>query len=261
MSKNTSAMKDIPLGKMSVLPIAQREYREARVNRLVSRFDLDRVGYLIVSDRGSAFHIIDGQHRWRALSAFLGEGWEAQKVACKVYTGLSDADEAELFLAYNDTLTVTVSDKFRAAVTAGRELETTVTRVVKNQGLKISKSRASGGITAVGVLRKVLERSDELVLARSLRIIRDAYGEPGLESHVIDGMAHLCQRYNGSLDEQHAKEKLGNARGGVKGLLNRAAEIRLRTGNSLPISIAAASVDIINSGRGGAHKLPSWWAE
>lgn len=261
MSKHVSVMKDVPLGKMSVLPIAQREYREARVNRLVSRFDLDRIGFLIVSDRGSAFHIIDGQHRWRALGAFLGDGWETQKVQCKVYSGLTDADEAELFLAYNDTLTVTVSDKFRAAVTAGRELETAVVRVVKNQGLKISKSRTNGGITAVGILCKVLERSDELVLARSLRIIRDAYGEPGLESHVIDGMAHLCQRYNGSLDEEYAKEKLGGARGGVKGLLNRASEIRLRTGNSLPVCVAASAVDIINSGRGGGKKLPSWWAE
>lgn len=260
MSKVASAIKDVPLGKMSVLPIAQREYRIARVNRLVSHFDIDRIGFLIVSDRGGVFHIIDGQHRWRALAEFLGGGWEAQKVACKVYSGLSDQDEAELFLVYNDTLTVTVADKFKAAVTAGREVETTVTRVVKNQGLKIAKNRSSGAITAVGVLCKVLRRSDELVLARSLRIIRDAYGETGLDAPVIDGMAHLCQRYNGVLDEQHAKEKLGSARGGVKGLLNRASEIRLRTGNSLPLCIAAASVDIINSGR-GSKKLPSWWAE
>ncbi len=261
MSKFQSTTKEVLLGKMSVLPIAQREYKEWRVNRLLRKFDIDRLGYLIVSERGGAFHIIDGQHRWRALCAFLGDGWEQQKLKCIVHTGLTDADEADLFLSYNDKLTVTVSDKFNVAVTAGHDIETAVTRVVKNQGLKIGKNRKAGCITAVGVLCKILERSDEMVLGRSLRLIRDAYGDTGLESHVIDGMAHLCQRYNGSLDEQYAKEKLGNARGGVKGLLNRASEMRLRTGNSMPVCVAAASVDIINSGRGGHKKLPSWWAE
>lgn len=261
MSKYAHTLKEVPLGKMTVLPIAQREYRQHRVDHLLRKFDVNKLGYIVVSERDGSYHIIEGQHRWRALCAFLGEGWEQQKLKCIVHSGLNDADEAEMFLSLNDKLTVSVADKFNAAVTAGRPTETAVVRVVKNQGLKIGKHRTSGAITAVGVLCKVLERSDEMVLGRSLRIIRDAYGETGLESHVIDGMSHLCLRYNGSLDEQHAKEKLGNARGGVKGLLNRAADLRLRTGNSLPICIAASAVDIINSGRGGGKKIPSWWAE
>lgn len=254
MSKYASTIKDIALGKMTVLPTAQREFNQDRVNELLREFDVDLINRIVVSERNGSYHIIDGQHRWRALQDFLGTGWETQKIPCVVHTGLNDKDEAELFLKYNNTLTVRVVDKFLVGVTAERELETTVARVVKNQGLKISKNRNSGGISAVGVLRKVLVRSDERVLGRALRIIRDAFGDSGLDAPVIDGMGHLCQRYNGSLDEQYAKEKLGAARGGVKGLTNRAVELKLRTGNSLPVCVAAAAVDIINSGRGGHAK-------
>lgn len=261
MSKYASTIKDVPLGKMTVLPTAQRDFNQDRVNALLREFDVDLVNRLVVSDRDGSFHLIDGQHRWRALQDFLGPGWETQKVPCVVHTGLTDKDEADLFLKYNNTLTVRMVDKFLVGVTAGRELETAVARVVRNNGLKISKNRNTGGISAVGVLRKVLVRSDEMVLGRALRIIRDSFGDSGLDAAVIDGIAHLCQRYNGSLDEQHAKEKLGATRGGVKGLLNRAEELRLRTGHSKAPCVAAAAVDIINSGRGGPKKLPSWWAE
>lgn len=104
------------------------------------------------------------------------------------------------------------------------------------------------------------DRSGGSVLARSLGIIRDAYGDPGLEAAVIDGIGLLCARYNGELDVPLAVKKLGNAFGGVNGLLGKAENLRQKTGNAKGHCVAAAAVEIINSGRGGS-KLPGWWRE
>lgn len=258
--QRSTVIKDVYLAKMVVSDITQRGRNDERVEHLLNDFDIDQIGYPILSERNGHFYIIDGQHRIAALKLWLGDDWETQKVACAVYQNLGEEEEAEMFLRHNDVLAVGAFDKFKVAVSAGRETETVIKKTVEAQGLKISRTRVPGSISAVGALRKVYGRSDAATLGRALRIIRDAYGDAGMEANVIDGMGHLCKRYNGTLDETAAKEKLASARGGVKGLLNRAQQIRLATGNVTGHCVAAAAVDIINSGRGGS-KLPPWWKE
>lgn len=257
--RNTK-IKDVALGTMIVSDVNQRGRNDARVDHLLNDFDLDQIGYPIVSDRGGHFYVIDGQHRIEALKRWLGDGWEGQKIACAVYSGLTEAEEAEMFLRHNDVLQVRSFDKFNVAVSAGRSDEVAIKRAVEAQGLSIGKGNTPGAIGAVGTLVRIYQRSDEVTLGRTLRIIRDSYGDAGFEAGVIDGIAHLCKRYNSQLDESIAVQKLGAARGGVKGLMNRAEEIRMRTGGTRGRSVAAAAVDIINSGRGG-NKLPSWWGD
>lgn len=253
-----SKIEYVALGEMYVSELGQRELREYRVDSLVSDFDPDRLGHPVLNYRGDRYYIMDGQHRIAALRKWNGPGWEKVTIECQVFQNLTDAEEAEMFLRLNDVLSVSVFDKFAKAVTAGRLTENAIKKAVEAQGLTVSKHKTPGSIGAVGSLLKVYKRSNAQTLGRALRIIRDAYGDAGLEGSVVDGIGHLCQRYNGLLDEQAAKKKLGDARGGVKGLLNRSTEIHLRTGNSRPLCIAAAAVDIINSGSGG-KKLPSWW--
>ena len=263
MAKNSpqrrTVIKDVPLAKMVVSDLNQRARNEARVDHLLNDFDVDQIGYPIVSERGGYFYIVDGQHRIEALKRWLGAGWETQKIACAVYCELSESEEAEMFLRHNDVLQVRAFDKFNVAVSAGRPSEVAIRRAVEAQGLTIGQGKTPGAISSVSTLMRVYQRSDAATLGRTLRLIRDAFGDAGFEAGVIDGIGHLCKRYNGQLDDEAAKQKLGSVRGGVKGLLNRAEEIRLRTGGTRGRSIAAAAVDIINSGRGG-NKLPSWWA-
>ena len=132
--------------------------------------------------------------------------------------------------------------------------------LVEQVGLVISRDKLPGAISAVGTLRRVYTRSDGKTLGRALRIIRDAYGDPGLEASVIDGIGLLCERYNGDLNDDEAIAKLQHANGGVNGLLGRAEKIRQQTGDYKSHAVAAAAVEIINSGKGG-KKLPSWWKQ
>jgi hypothetical protein len=253
--ERVARLKWIPIEKMRVSPMAQRELNQARVDHLAANFDPEQIGHPVVSFRDGHFWIIDGQHRVETMKAV---GWGDQSVQCEVYEGLSETDEAELFLLRNDTLTVNAFDKFTVGVNAGRDTESDINRIVLANGLVVSRDRIPGAIAAVGTLRRVYRRSDGAILARALRIIRDAYGDPGLEAPVIDGIGHLCQRYNGDLKDDDAIARLAKAHGGVNGLLGKAEQIRRQTGNAKAHCVAAAAVEIINGGRGG-KKLPSWW--
>ena len=199
--------------------------------------------------------MIDGQHRIEALRQY---GFSEDSVQCWTYEGLSQAEEAEKFLKLNDTLTVSAFDKFTKGVRAGRQPECTVQSIVLAQQCVVSKDHVPGAISAVGTLMKVYRRSTDEVLAKDLHIIRDAYGDPGFEASVIDGIGWLVGRYNGVLDVKTAVTRLGNAHGGVNGLLGLAERIRASTGDTKAQCVAAAAVEIINRGSGG-KKLPGWW--
>ena len=244
----------VPLTQMRVNPLAQRDLNQARVSKLAAVFDPEKMDTPTVNHRGDWYYLIDGQHRIAALKQWLSS-WQDQHVQCWTYEGLSEAEEAEKFLALNDTLRVHAFAKFKVSVQAGRDTEADVDRIVRALGLRIARG---SGISAVATLRRVYTRGGAAVLSRALRIIRDAYGEAGLDGPVIDGIGLLCQRYNGDLSEQRAIERLSSAHGGVSGLLSRAGQLRVSTGSATAQCVAAAAVEVINRGSGG-RKLPGWW--
>lgn len=250
-----ASLKWVPIALMRVNELAQRDLNRARVDRIAANFDPEEIGNPTVSHRDGHFYIIDGQHRIEALREM---GWSDQQIQCWVYEDLTEAEEAEKFLKLNDTLSVDAFSKFRVGVEAGRETESAIDRIVRSNGLVVSKTDVPGAIKAVGTLRRVFTRAGGDTLSRTLQIVRDAYGDAGLEAPVIDGIGHLCGRYNGALDDATAISKLSNAHGGVHGLLNRAEQLRRSTGAYKAQCVAAAAVEVINAGRGG-KKLPDWW--
>jgi len=256
-AQRAARLRWVSIEQMKVNPLAQREINSARVDRLANEFDLEQMGFPTVSMRDGSYFIIDGQHRIEALRAI---GFGDESVQCQTYDGLSEHEEAEMFLKLNDYLAIPAIPKYRAALTAGRPAESDIDRILRSCGLVVSKDKLPGAVQAVGTLRRVYARSGPKVLGRTLRLIRDAYGDSGMEAGVIDGVGLLCQRYNGELDESVALDKLSRANGGVNGLLGKAETIRRGTGNQKNHCVAAAAVEIINSGKGG-KKLPSWWKE
>ncbi len=246
----------VPIPKMKVSPLAQRELNQSRVDRILATFDLEQLGTPTVNRRDEHYYVIDGQHRIEALKQM---GWNDQQVQCWTYEGLTEREEAEKFLKLNDVLVVNSFAKFRVGVQAGRLAECDIDRIVRAQGLCISLDKLDGSIRAVGTLRRIYNRSGPATLARTLRLVRDAYGDPGLDAVVLDGIGLLCQRYNGDLNDETVVTRLAGAHGGVNGLLGRAENMRRQTGNPKAHCVAAAAVEITNTGVRGKERLPSWY--
>lgn len=249
---------DVPLGEMIVSERAQRSLKPARVEQLLSNLSLDALGEPILSLRDGRYYIIDGQHRKQCLAEFLGEGWETQVIRCKVYEGLSEQDEARMFILLNTVLSVTPFDKFKVAITAGHSEETQIKQIVETCGLHISRTRSTpGAVSAIASLRRV-HRLGPKTLMFALKMATESYGDAGLESAIIEGFGQLFNRYSVALDDDVTIEALSHVRGGARGLLNAAQKRRSMTGNSLAICVAAEAVDVVNRHRKG-KKLPSWW--
>jgi hypothetical protein len=259
-AKLRSKLQDVPIAKMRISTSAQRDLRPSRVAELAAEFDPEYFGYPVISHRDGHFYIIDGQHRVEAAKVFLGDGWEQQTLTCRVYTGMTEKQEAEMFDRLDNMLTVSAYDKFKVRVTAGRPDEVAVKGVVEKCGLNIAKAKGQGSIGSVGVLLKIYRRADAATLTRALKIVHGAFGDPGLSTSVIDGTALLCERYNGAIDDAATIERLQSMRGGVGALMTRATTLRKQTAKSIPVCVAAATVDVLNGTRGG-KRIPSWWKE
>jgi hypothetical protein len=123
----------------------------------------------------------------------------------------------------------------------------------------VTREKVDGGIAAVGTLRRVYRMHGGPTLGRSLRIIRDGFGDAGLEAPVIDGMGRVCGRYNGALSDDELVDKFRRMAGGVSGLLNKAETTRRATGAVRGEAVAAAIVEVANRGRRGKGRLSDWW--
>jgi hypothetical protein len=250
----------VPIGLMRVAPQCQRVLTASWVKHLAENFDPEQLGLLVVNKRDGFFYLIDGQHRKEALAEI---GYGDQQVECEIYEGLTEAEEAEMFLRRNDQLTVTALAKFKVGITAGRPTEVAINTIVTALGLKVGNHKTIGCISAVGTLTRVYHRDGPDMLCRALTILRDAYGQQGFEKRLIDGIAMLCHRYNGDLDDKTAITKLATVIGGVNGLLGKADILERTTQASAAQCVAAAAVDIYNrkprpKGPGG-KSLPNWW--
>lgn len=259
--KRQAQLRTIRLADIRISPAAQRDVNAARVNKIVDSLDMERLGTLTVSRRDGFYWLIDGQHRYTALKEFFGEGFEEWEVTAWTYFDLTEDQEAEKFLQHNEVLAVSAYDRFKVGVTAGRPIETDVDRIVHSLDLKVARAQSHGAISAVTALTSAYKKHGPRGLVGTLYVIREAFGDRGFESVIITGLALFRGRYDGRIEEERLIKKLNATSGGVKGVLNRAALIREKTGQPIPTCVAAAVTDIYNAGLRGTNSLGSWWKD
>ena len=168
----------IPVDLCELSPIYQRD-QGRHVAHIASNWDDNKAGHLEASERGDHFNIWDGGNRLRA-AVMVGK----THVLCNIRTGLTDEDEAHLF--------VTQYDKFIAACASGEErgkAALLLRDICDEYGIKIKKAcgkNSAGVLTAIGIALAITNNEPD-ELRWIFRIIREAnwHMESGAYSRAV----------------------------------------------------------------------------
>lgn len=248
----TSHLGWVRLDQMKINPQAQRAFNPNNP-AVAGLFDPEVMGYIVVSHRDGWYYVVDGQHRRAGALNFLGDS--SQQVQCRVFTGLTSEQEAELFLMLNDVKKQSAMSKYEKALHAGWAAECDVERIARSLDLRIGVDKACEEIACVTVLLSVYQKRGPAALSFALRVIRDSYGFDGFKKPIIEALALITDRYGNALNEKALIERLHK-----KGLIevNRSAKsMKEATGNPQSQCYAHAMIQFYNLRNGS--KVEPWW--
>lgn len=216
MSEAFNAKKKIPVEWIStdclsvVWAQSQRPLDEKFATSIATDFDPDKFGMLAVakSNGEGIYHIIDGQHRKRAIEIAFGTD---QKVPCQVFEADSPARAAELFDQINShRRSPGVLDFFRVRTTAKDPDHIGVVKIVKENGHFIGSRNEEKSIWAVAALLAVYRNHGAEVLDRTLKLLQATWGmdRNARSSPLIRGFAMFLAEYGNKANLQKLHESV-----------------------------------------------------
>lgn len=255
LPESKARLEWLPVGRLTVSQFAQREYKPGWVDYIKANFDPEVIGVLTVNERDGVYYVVDGQHRKLAVEDMWGE---SEKVQCRIYSGLSEQQEAELFLRINSVLSVSSYAKFMVGVTAGRLAECEIAATVQRKGLTVTTTSGPGTIRATQTLRIIYRRGGAELVDQTLDVILNSYGESALDAPILNGISAVLHRYAGKVNPERLVERLSSIRNGVGGLLSEAAVLTMSTKKPRWQCVAATTVEVYNRGTRSGRLAP-WW--
>lgn len=230
--------------------------------KLKEGFDPAALGVPTVSNRGRGVYIwLDGQHRGELMRR---AGWGDQKIECKVFTGLTTPQEAELFLRLNDGRQPKSMAKFLARVTAQEPAAVAITHIIATHGWQVTDSNGPGSVKAVVSLDKVYvsrknDTPDGVVLDITMRVITEAWGHAAeaADGRIIEAVGLLFSRFGDQIDRAAFVKKLTSFPGGPSGLIGKGRGRNQYQGGTVPQCIAEEIHAAYNARRRNGS-LPDW---
>ena len=233
--------------------------------RLREGFDPSLLGVPDVSRRSSGEQVwLDGQNR---ADLIRKAGWVDQKIECKVFTGLTLAQEAQLFLGLNDNRQVKSIYKFLARVTAGEPVAVGITAIAQAAGWTIADTSAEKHITAVRSLERIFHGDQGRdatmqpgrALQLTLRVVSEAWGyrSEAVNGDVLLGIGAVFNRFGNVIDLPALVKKLAELPAGPSGLLGKARSVRDFKGGTVAHGVSEIVVMAYNTRRRNGS-LPDW---
>lgn len=230
--------------------------------KLREGFDPSSLGVPTVSNRGRGVYIwLDGQHRGELMRR---SGWGDQQVECKVFTGLTTPQEAELFLRLNDSRQPKSMAKFLARVTAQEPNAVAITHIIGTHGWQIADSGAQRSVKAVASLDRVYisrknDVPDGVILDIAMRVITEAWGHAAeaADGRIIEAVGLLFSRYDDQIDRAAFVKKLTAFPGGPSGLIGKGRGRNQYQGGTVPQCIAE-EIHAVYNARRRVGALPDW---
>lgn len=278
MSAKTSApaitdakftLEFIAVEDMIIDPKCQRPLTPSGISRIDKDFDPDELGFGIVSRRTDNSNVLlDGQHRREVLLRRLATERPntPRGFVCQVYRGLTPEQEAQKFLARNNTTQPTWLAKFMARITAGDEVAQYLAATAAKWGWVVDGTTGKGKVAALATLERIYWESKKIgadpnLVDVALQVITDAWGtdHDGVRGFILEGVAALLafNYTRQAVNLPYLTRTLKTYPGGPTGLLASATS-NARVRQLRPaMSVADLLTQAYNKGRRGDF-LAAW---
>ncbi|WP_415951993.1 DUF6551 family protein [Streptomyces sp. KLOTTS4A1] len=227
---------ELAVASLKVDSAAQRSLNERRAKTIAEGMVKEALGSIVVSERSDGErYIVDGMHRHRACQI---RGIE--KIVAEVHRGLSQQEEAILFLIKNrESSKPSAIDEFKVGLTAGVPLFVDTNAVLERHNLQLGASSTNSIGAVSGVLRITQQHGTE-VLDRTLTIAEEAWGRERStwDGVLLGGIGEFLGRHGADVDD----DKL---------LANKIAKVGHAAGWIGRVHSQASGGGLHNSGTGG----------
>lgn len=250
-----TTVEEIPISSIMVSETTQRKTNPRRVAKMVKDFHRLAIGTPDVSRRKNGDHyVIDGGHRVAVLRE-VGLGDES--LECKIYHGLTMAEEAALFLQFAARTNVNTFDQFRISLAAMDEVASAINAVAESLGLKVENGPGRGHIQAVKALYAVYNGDGSKgqggryhhVLRDALKVLKAAFGDDAssFDGDLIRAVGTLLHHTKGEIDLDRMATKLARS-GGPAQVIGLGENERRTLGGAKAKGTAEAIRKMYNSG-------------
>lgn len=205
----------LPLDTLLIDPQAQRAKSMPRIKRLATHFMPQAAGTLVVSERddGSRY-LVDGMHR-REAGVLAG----VSELPCEIHYGLTQQDEAQLFLIKNREGTKpSAADEYHIGLTAGLPIYVDTQSVLEKMDLKVGNGTSANQVGAIAGVINIVDRYDAETLERTLRVAEMAWSrDKGAcwDGTLVGGLGMFVGRHP-EVDDIQLAEKIGRHGNTVK---------------------------------------------
>lgn len=257
-------VRSVALDKIVVDPRVQRAegLNRRHLDNIVAHFDPKALGTLVVSHRADGSYVIlDGMHR---LAAAMRVSWDGE-VNSLVFDDLTIAEEASLFLLYNNKKDPTAISRFKARVVAQDEVAVAMDHIAYEHGWVIRQDSSAGSLAGVKALERVYRNGSGTLpdgaypelTGQVLFTITEAWGHQPIAVHnaILGGVGQLYGRFESAVDTQkliHEMEKIA-----PRELVGKAVALRDLQRGTVQAALAKLLVGLHNKSR-RTNLLPEW---
>lgn len=194
-------MAEINTRDIYIDELGQRDVnrRRAQFNKIMRTFDPNLVQPISVALIDGKYYCFDGQMTIKVLKEKNAR--RDLCVKCRVYTGMSKKDAADMFIKQRGTSSnVTMADKIRVLGNYGDKKSLYFQRITEKNGLEISwnGTKAKNAVTAVSTLWNEFKEFDDYDLYGSyVRVLKKSWGgtPSSLKSGILRGLGLFMRTY------------------------------------------------------------------
>lgn len=187
----------------------QKDLNLPRIEKIVKKFDINRMRPIDVSFRDGKYWVFDGQHR---CNAYLLMGYT--EIPAIVHYGLSYEDEAYLFAHQQEEVGSVNSNHKWNALKEAKDPETLdIIKMCREWGFTVlEKNNKGNNIKCVKTLKDLYKEFGPAKLATILMCVASAwdYMEHSTDVAIIGGIARLVRCYSDKFDYNRLTQVLSN---------------------------------------------------